>query len=60
MSVLFWGICGPTTTIDYLVAAEYLAKGYKLSDNILNRAIQLDCEFTVVWLRSQSSVNHIQ
>jgi len=26
------------------IAAEYLAKGYKLSDNILNRAIQLDSE----------------
>ncbi len=27
-----------------LVAAEYLAKGYKLSDGILQRAIQLDCK----------------
>jgi hypothetical protein len=27
-----------------LVAAEYLAKGYKLSDSILQRAIHLDCE----------------
>ena len=27
-----------------LVAAEYLAKGYKLSDKILQRAIQLDGE----------------
>jgi len=26
------------------IAAEYLAKGYKLSDNILQRAIQLDAE----------------
>jgi hypothetical protein len=32
-------------TYDCLVAAEYLAKGYKLSDNILERAINLDCEF---------------
>jgi hypothetical protein len=32
-------------TCDYLVAAEYLAKGYKLSDNILQSAISLDCEF---------------
>lgn len=32
-------------TCDRLVAAEYLAKGYKLSDNILQRAIHLDCEF---------------
>jgi hypothetical protein len=31
-----------------LVAAEYLAKGYKLSDSILQRAIQLDGEFNVV------------
>jgi hypothetical protein len=28
-----------------LVAAEYLAKGYKLSDGILQRAIHLDCKF---------------
>jgi hypothetical protein len=27
------------------VAAEYLAKGYKLSDGILQRAIHIDCEF---------------
>ena len=27
-----------------LVAAEYLAKGYKLSDKILQRAIQVDGE----------------
>ena len=32
-------------TCDCLVAAEYLAKGYKLSDGILQRAILLDCEF---------------
>jgi hypothetical protein len=32
-------------TCDSLVAAEYLAKGYKLSDSILQRAIHLDCEF---------------
>ena len=30
---------------DCLVAAEYLAKGYKLSDSILQRAIHIDCEF---------------
>jgi len=29
----------------FLVAAEYLAKGYKLSDSILQRAIELDREF---------------
>jgi hypothetical protein len=34
-----------------LVAAEYLAKGYKLSDGILQRAIQLDCEFNDVECR---------
>ena len=39
----------PTMTGDCLVAAEYLAKGYKLSDGILQRAIQLDSKFTVVW-----------
>lgn len=38
----------PTMTGGCLVAAEYLAKGYKLSDGILQRAIQLDGEFTVV------------
>jgi hypothetical protein len=32
-------------TCDCLVAAEYLAKGYKLSDSILQRAIHIDCEF---------------
>jgi len=32
-------ICG-----SLLVAAEYLAKGYKLSDKILQRAIQVDGE----------------
>ena len=32
-------------TCDCLVAAEYLAKGYKLSDSILQRAILVDCEF---------------
>jgi hypothetical protein len=32
-------------TCNCLVAAEYLAKGYKLSDSILQRAIHLDCEF---------------
>ena len=37
-----------TMTGGCLVAAEYLAKGYKLSDNILQRAIQLDGEFSVV------------
>jgi len=31
-------------TCDCLVAAEYLAKGYKLSDSILQRAIHIDCE----------------
>lgn len=42
------------------VAAEYLAKGYKLSDSILHRAIQLDSEpITLVQLRSHSS-NYIQ
>src|SRR6266849_3085095 len=32
-------------TCGCLVAAEYLAKGYKLSDSILQRAIHLDCKF---------------
>jgi hypothetical protein len=36
-------------TGDFLVAAEYLAKGYKLSDGILQRAIHLDGKSTVVW-----------
>jgi hypothetical protein len=31
----------------HLVAAEYLAKGYKLSDGILQRAIHLDGNFTL-------------
>ena len=46
------------TSIDYLVAAEYLAKGYQLSDGILQRAIQLDCEIRsvhFVWLWSERS-----
>lgn len=38
----------PTITGCSLVAAEYLAKGYKLSDGILQRAIQLDGEFNFV------------
>jgi hypothetical protein len=46
-SVLFSGR-KPTMTGGCPVAAEYLAKGYKLSDNILQRAIHLDGEFNVV------------
>lgn len=30
-----------------LVAAEYLAKGYKLSDHILQRAIEIDSTCSV-------------
>jgi hypothetical protein len=37
----------PTVTGGSVVAAEYLAKGYKLSDGILQRAIQLDGGFNV-------------
>lgn len=36
---------GCKTNLCCLVAAEYLAKGYKLSDGILQQAIHLDCEF---------------
>lgn len=36
-----------TVTAGCLVAAEYLAKGYKLSDGILQHAIQLDSEIIV-------------
>src|SRR5260370_35027258 len=39
--------CKLLLTSSYLVAAEYLAKGYKLSDGILQRAIHLDCDFTL-------------
>src|SRR5260370_42713240 len=39
--------CKLLLTSSYLVAAEYLAKGYKLSDGILQRAIHLDGDFTL-------------
>ena len=43
-------ICG------FPVAAEYLAKGYKLSDNVLQRAIQFDSEpNTIIQLHSHHS-----
>lgn len=32
------------------VAAEYLAKGYTLSDSILQRAIELDSTFPAITL----------
>ena len=41
----FVSLTGYKPTCDCLVAAEYLAKGYKLSDSILQRAIHVDCEF---------------
>ena len=42
------------------VAAEYLAKGYKLSDGILQRAIQLDCELGHCLLSSVFSQSDIE
>jgi hypothetical protein len=32
-----------------VVAAEYLAKGYKLSDHILQRAIEIDSQLVRVY-----------
>lgn len=40
---------------DHLVAAEYLARGYKLSDDVLKHAIQLDGEFNFVFVSSSQS-----
>ena len=51
VSAFISDLCGPTATAECLVAAEYLAKGYRLSDTILSRAIQLDCETDLASLR---------
>jgi formate dehydrogenase assembly factor FdhD len=36
-----------TKLILFPVAAEYLAKGYSLSDHILQRAIEIDSEYRI-------------
>lgn len=44
------------TIFTYIVAAEYLATGYKLSDHVLERAIALDNKHGI----SSRFVNYIQ
>ena len=41
---ILFAVKDTSVTCDCEVAAEYLAKGYTLSDGILQRAIQLDSE----------------